>query len=209
MKKCLVLFLGLLMVFSTAVPALADVNFDITPFEETDTFEIEFDETDNSYRIKFVDDSDIWGVSFKDGDIGSLSAWMDVMVLEDYPPVIRIILLFGGEKENCTDKIIIKPDKTRYSFDVETESYTYDKNKIERAVLILTGDRIQMLKDIVDNDVFSVDCRFVGDRNIETNLFFTKNRRKQIEELYTLYEDSGALDNDFSVIEELFPCTIK
>ena len=81
--------------------------------------------------------------------------------------------------------------------------------------LILVGDINQLpsvgpgtvLKDMIDSNNFTVKMRLDGSkRKVDGSLDFDK---EEVTRIYNDYIASGALENDFSLIKTVFPCTIK
>lgn len=205
MKKQLALVITLLLVFIVSVPALA-VTFDLSPFENNANYEVEFDEMDDTGEIALVDGGVIFGKTEED-DEGFLMGDFDIKIIEDFPPVIRVTLLYMGEDWIFTDKVIIKPADTRYTFEVNCDTDIEDGEIFEMATLVLTDESIQMLQDIVDNNLSEVKCRLDGsERDVDFNLSFN------VEKLRIFLDDyraSGSLNNSFAAIREAYPCKIK
>lgn len=205
MKKQLALVITLLLVFIVSAPALA-VTFDLSPFENNANYEVEFDEMDDTGEIALVDGGVIFGKTEED-DEGFLMGDFDIKIIEDFPPVIRVTLLYMGEDWIFTDKVIIKPADTRYTFEVNCDTDIEDGEIFEMATLVLTDESIQMLQDIVDNNLSEVKCRLDGsERDVDCNLSFN------VEKLRIFLDDyraSGSLNNSFAAIREAYPCKIK
>ena len=212
MKKYLVMVIALVMVCAMAVPASA-VSFDLSPFENSENYEIEFDDMDDTGTITLKSGGTIFGARFSDeDDTGYVIGNFIVRIIEglpqvgDLPPVIVVYLNYVGDDWISTDEVIIKPADTRYTFEVKPNTSASDGKIVEQAVFVITDKSIQMLQDIVDNNVNAVRCRLSGDRDVDFALSF------DIEALGALLDDyraSGALDNDFQAFEMVYPCTIK
>lgn len=212
MKKCFALAIGLLLVCMFTVPALA-VNFDVTPFEKSENFKITYDDMDDTGEITFVEAEKNISLGITEEDnAGVVLLSTDIKLIENIPPLIRVAVWYSGEDWISANKIIIKPANTRYTFDANNGPvYTEvsDGRIVEQYVLVLTDESIQMLKDIVENELPTVKCRLSGDRSVDVEVMFSSEQRDAIKELYTLYEESGALDNDFSLVKQTYPCAIK
>ncbi len=205
MKKQLALVITLLLVFIVSVPALA-VTFDLSPFENNANYEVEFDEMDDTGEIALVDGGVIFGKTEED-DEGFLMGDFDIKIIEDFPPVIRVTLLYMGEDWIFTDKVIIKPADTRYTFEVNCDTDIEDGEIFEMATLVLTDESIQMLQDIVDNNLSEVKCRLDGsERDVDFNLSFNVEKLRIFPDDYRA---SGSLNNSFAAIREAYPCKIK
>lgn len=205
MKKYLALVITLLLVSAVSVPALA-ITFDLAPFENSDNYEVEFDEMDDTGEISLVEGGTILGTTEED-DEGFIWGDFDIKILEDFPPIVRVSLLYIGEDWIFTDKVIIKPADTRYTFEVDRDTDVEDGKIYEAFTLALTDESIQMLQDIVDNNVLMVKCRLDGsDRDVDCNLLFDTEK---LGVFLDDYRASGSLNNSFSMVKEMFPCEIK
>ena len=205
MKKYFALIITLLLVFVAAVPALA-ITFDISPFESSGNYEVEFDEMNDTGEITLVEGGTIIGTPEED-DEGFIFGDFDIKIIEDLPPVVRVSLLYIGEDWIFTDKVIIKPADTRYTFEVERDTDVEDGKIWEMFTLVMTDESIQMLQDIVDNDVLMVKCRLDGsERDVDCNLLFNTEK---LGILLDDYRASGALNNSFALFKEAYPCKIK
>lgn len=210
MKKILALVITLLLVSMLTIPALAAVNFDISPFENADKYQIEFDDMDDTGEIRLASGGTFLGTGDEDEDddgliIGSVS----ILILDSIPvpPFVVVHFSYIGDDWIFTDKVIIKPHDTRYTFEVNPSTDVDDGKIYESFPLVLTDESIQMLQDIVDNDVTLVKTRLVGsERSLDCKLIFDVDNLSQ---LLSDYKASGALDNDFDTLRELYPCTIK
>lgn len=205
MKKFLALVITLLMVSTMTVPALA-VTFDISPFENSENYEVEFDEMDDTGDIELVEGGAIIGFSEEDEE-GLFLGSLNIKITEALPPVLRVQMMYVGEEWIFIDKVILKPADTRYTFEVDCDTDVSGGKIYEMFNLIITDESIQMLQDIVDNNVPLVKCRLDGSkRDVDCKLLFDLEKLGQ---LLNDYKASGALDNDFDLIKENFPCTIK
>lgn len=205
MKKYLAFVITLFLVSTVSVPALA-ITFDISPFENSDNYEVEFDEMDDTGEIALVEGGSIFGTP-EDDDEGFILGNFDIKIVEDLPPVVRVNLLYIGEDWIFTDKVIIKPADTRYTFEVDRDTDVEDGKIYEMFTLVMTDESIQMLQDIVDNSVSMVKCRLDGsDRDVDCNLLFSTEK---LGIFLADYRASGSLNNSFDLIEEMYPCEIK
>lgn len=204
MKK-LISFLVLFIL--TVIPALADINFDISVFENSGNYDIEFDDMDDTGTIQPKEGNIIMGMP-TDGedDEGALFGYADIRITEGQPPVIRLSLLYIGEEWIFTDDVILKPADTRYTFEVN-RSTDVDGGKIyESFTIVITDENISLIKDIAESNTGLIRCRLAGDRDVDLNLIIDPS---MMSEMYELYVASGALNNDFSKIKLVFPCTVK
>ncbi len=187
-----------------AATAAAEVKFDISVFENNPDYKVEFDEMDDTGTIESSEDNAVAG-KVEDDD-GLILGSVDIKIVEDLPPIMRICLSYVGEDWIFTDKVILKPADKRYAFEVKRDTDVSNGNIIESFALVLTDESIQMVKDMIDSDNFIVKMRLDGDRKVDGSLIFD---REKLTQMYNDYVVSGALENDFSLVKTVFPCVIK
>lgn len=187
-----------------AATAVAEVKFDISVFENNPDYKVEFDEMDDTGTIESSEDNAVAG-KVEDDD-GLILGSVDIKIVEDLPPIMRICLSYVGEDWIFTDKVILKPADKRYAFEVKRDTDVSNGNIIESFALVLTDESIQMVKDMIDSDNFIVKMRLDGDRKVDGSLIFD---REKLTQMYNDYVVSGALENDFSLVKTVFPCVIK
>lgn len=205
MKKYLAMVITLLLVSIVSVPALA-ITFDISPFENSTNYEIEFDDMDDTGEISLVEGGMFFGLMDDEAEEGLLLNTIDIKITENNPPVIRLTFLYIGEDWIFTDKVIVKPADTRYTFEVRRDTDVSDGKIYEMYTLVMTDESIKMLEDIVNNEVSMVKCRLDGDRKVNCSLMFNLEKLAQ---LLDDYKASGALENSFVAIKTAYPCSIK
>lgn len=203
MKKWMVRLAAALLCCCAAT-AGAEVKFDISVFEKNPDYKVEFDEMDDTGEIESTEGNTVFGAGTDDD--GYVFGDVDIKILENHPPVMRVSLLYSGEDWIFTDKVILKPADTRYTFEVSRDTEVSDGKIYESYTLILTDESIQMVKDMIDSDIFIVKMRLDGDRKVDGTLLFD---REKLTQMYNDYLASGALENDFSAFRKAFPCTIK
>ena len=187
-----------------AATAGAEVKFDISVFENNPDYKVEFDEMDDTGTIESSEGNAVAGAG-EDGD-GLILGSVDIKIIENQPPIMRISLLYMGEDWIFTDKVILKTADKRYAFEVERDTDVSDGKIFESFTLVLTDESIQMVKDMIDSDNFMVKMRLDGDRKVDGSLIFN---REKLTQMYNDYVVSGALENDFSLVKTVFPCEIK
>lgn len=187
-----------------AATAAAEVKFDISVFENNPDYKVEFDEMDDTGTIESSEGNAVVGAG-EDGD-GLILGSVDIKIIENQPPIMRISLYYVGEDWIFTDKVILKPADKRYTFEVERDTDVSNGNIFESFTLALTDESIQMVKDMIDSDNFIVKMRLDGDRKVDGSLTFD---REKLTQMYNDYVVSGALENDFSLVKTVFPCVIK
>ena len=187
-----------------AATAGAEVKFDISVFENNPDYKVEFDEMDDTGTIESSEGNAVAGAG-EDGDGLKLGS-VDIKIIENQPPIMRISLLYMGEDWIFTDKVILKTADKRYAFEVERDTDVSDGKIFESFTLALTDESIQMVKDMIDSDNFMVKMRLDGDRKVDGSLIFN---REKLTQMYNDYVVSGALENDFSLVKTVFPCEIK
>ena len=200
---CIVVLVVALMLITLTCSAA--INFDISVFENNPMYTVEFDDMDDTGEIDLVEGGTFFGTTQED-DEGVVLGVLDMKIIEDLPPIIRLQIFYYGEDWVFTDKIIIKPDRLRYTFEVDGDTEVESGKIFESYVIALSDESIGFLKDIADGNIASVQYRLDGDRNVDGQLIFDAAIIKQF---YEDYLNSGALNNDFSNIRVSFPCIIK
>lgn len=211
MKKYFAFVVAIVLIFAVTIPAFADttafaeIKFDISPFEDSDKYTIEFDDMDDTGIITLNEGGYITAIF--DNDDGIILGQFDIKITESLPPILRLSFLYAGEDWIFTDNVIIKTANARYSFEVNRDTDVSGGKIYESFTIAFTDESIQMLQDIVDSDDHLVKLRLDGsNRDVDGQIIFTP---EQIKAFLDDYRASGALDNDFSLLKELRPCKIK
>lgn len=211
MKKYFAFVVAIVLIFAVTIPAFADttasseIKFDISPFEDSDKYTIEFDDMDDTGIITLNEGGYITAIF--DNDDGIILGQFDIKITENLPPILRLSFLYAGEDWIFTDNVIIKTANARYSFEVNRDTDVSGGKIYESFTIAFTDESIQMLQDIVDSDDHLVKLRLDGsNRDVDGQIIFTP---EQIKAFLDDYRASGALDNDFSLLKELRPCKIK
>lgn len=199
----------ILMAYFVSAFAAAEPNFDFSVFENNPLYEVEIDDMDDTGTISFAEDSDKVGafVGNVEDDEGLIIGSMDIRIVEGIPPILRLSLYYMGEDWIFVDDIILKPAETRYTFEIHRESEVLDGGSImEGGIVAITDVSSGLIEDIISGNVGSVRCRLSGDRDVDGQLLIDVESLKQ---MYNDYVEAGGLKNDFSVVNELYPCAIK
>ena len=205
MKKSIALLI--LVVLLATTTALAEIRFDISGFESSGKYDIEFDDMNDTGEIAPKEGGGLLGFPTADeSDDGLIVGSFDIKFVEDLPPLMRLSLYYEGEDWIFTDHVILKPADTRYTFEVDRNTKVSGGKVYEGFVVVFTDESIAMVRDIVENGVPSVRCRLDGERDVDLNLLIDLDT---LTDMYNLYVESGALENDFSKIKLAFPCAIK
>ena len=131
----------------------------------------------------------------------------DIRIIENAPPVVRLSILYIAENWAFIDEFIIIAGSNRYTFAVDCEREVLDGGNIAEAfVIALTDESIGLLEDIANSDSLSFSYRLSGDDDVDGDIYFIQD---SIGYLYESYVDSGALENDFSLMKPVFSCEIK
>ena len=205
MKRNFGILILVIVLFTVTLTCSAAINFDISVFEKNPKYKVEFDDMDDTGEISLVEGGSFIGTN-QDGDKGIVLATLSIKIIEEAPPVLKLKVIYYGEDWVFTDKVILKPDRSRYTFEVDRNTEIKDGMIFEIYTVVLTDESIGLLKDIVDGNIASVQYRLDGDRNVDGQLMVDVVNVKQF---YDDYLSSGALNNDFSMIKVAFPCTIK
>ena len=188
-----------------AVTATAEFKFDISVFENNPNYKVELDEMDDTGTIELNAENTILG-SVED-DNGAVVGSVDIVFIEDMPPLMRMALYYVGTEWVFTDNVILKLADRRYTFKVSLNTSASGGMIYEACALVLTDESIQLIKDMIDSNNFTVKMRLDGSkRKVDGSLNFDK---EEVTRIYNDYVASGALENDFSLIKTAFPCTIK
>lgn len=188
-----------------AATATAELKFDISVFENNPNYKVELDEMDDTGTIELNAESTILG-SVED-DNGAVVGSVDIVFIEDMPPLMRMDLYYVGTEWVFTDNVILKLADRRYTFKANRNTSVSGGMIYEACALVLTDESIQLIKDMIDSNNFTVKMRLDGSkRKVDGSLDFDK---EEVTRIYNDYVASRALENDFSLIKTVFPCTIK
>ena len=208
LKRLIAVIVTCVLLWSGA--ALAEIKFDISVFENDPNYEVEFDEMDDTGTIQFAEDSErsnIFMGTTDDEDGGMVIGFTDIRIAEGFPPSVRLSILYMAEDWAFIDEFIIIAGSNRYTFGVDCEREVLDDGNImETFVVVLTDESIGLLEDIANSDSLSFSYRLSGDDDVDGDIYFIQD---SIGYLYESYVDSGALENDFSLMKTVFSCEIK
>ena len=208
LKRLIAVIVTCVLLWSGA--ALAEIKFDISVFENDPNYEVEFDEMDDTGTIQFAEDSErsnIFMGTTDDEDDGMVIGFTDIRIAEGFPPSVRLSILYMAEDWAFIDEFIIIAGSNRYTFGVDCEREVLDDGNImETFVVVLTDESIGLLEDIANSDSLSFSYRLSGDDDVDGDIYFIQD---SIGYLYESYVDSGALENDFSLMKTVFSCEIK
>ena len=204
MKKIIAILIIAMLVIPSA---LAEINFDISVFEEAGLYDIEFDDMDDTGMITLKEGGIYWGLpSDEDASEGFLLGTLCLALVEGQPPAIGFTMLYSGEDWIFTDKVILKPGDTRYTFEVDADTEVSDGTIQESFLVVITDESFSLIEDIIESGGTNVRCRLSGDRNVDLEITFDKD---VLATMCEHYKASGALNNDFSILKQIFPCAIK
>ena len=208
LKRLIAVILTCVLLWSGA--ALAEIEFDISVFENDPNYEVEFDEMDDTGTIRFAEDSErtnIFMGTTDDEDDGMLFGVTDIRIAEGFPPSVRLSILYMAEEWAFIDEFIIIAGSNRYTFGVDCEREILDDGSIMEAfVVVLTDESIGLLEDIANSDSLTCSYRLSGDDDVDGDIYFVQD---SIGYLYESYVDSDALENDFSLMKTVYSCEIK
>lgn len=208
LKRLIAVIFTCVLLWSGA--ALAEIEFDISVFENDPNYEVEFDEMDDTGTIRFAEDSErtnIFMGTTDDEDDGMLFGVTDIRIAEGFPPSVRLSILYMAEEWAFIDEFIIIAGSNRYTFGVDCEREILDDGSIMEAfVVVLTDESIGLLEDIANSDSLTCSYRLSGDDDVDGDIYFVQD---SIGYLYESYVDSGALENDFSLMKTVYSCEIK
>lgn len=201
MKKFFAVLLTLCLMVSTT--ALAEIQFDITPFENDEAFQIEFDDMDDTGTIT----AGVVLLDVSEDSAYSVAGTVDVRIIENQPPVIRLTFMYIGDDWCFVDKMILKPGERRYSFDVKRDTDIMNGKVFEMFTVVITDDTIGLIEDLLKTDGTGIRYRMDGDEDVNGEFIIVG--MDDLQKLYDAYLASGALKNDFTAIKIVYPCDIK
>lgn len=205
MKRIISLLICMCICIVFPTPAFANVEFDISVFENNPAYTVEFDDMNDTGEITPAEGYIILGIA--DDDEGSLLGYFDIKIIENLPPTIRLMFYYIGEDWIFTEKLIIKIGDVRYTFEVDPDTDVEDGKIYEQFAIAITDENYAMLEHICNAEDFdAVRFRLNGDRDVDGYFIFDT---EVLHQMCTDYIASGSLENDFSLLSELYPCTIK
>ena len=119
-----------------AATATAELKFDISVFENNPNYKVELDEMDDTGTIELNAESTILG-SVED-DNGAVVGSVDIVFIEDMPPLMRMDLYYVGTEWVFTDNVILKLADRRYTFKANRETSVSGGMIYEACALVLT-----------------------------------------------------------------------
>jgi hypothetical protein len=195
---------GLAMLLGIALGCNAFAAIDLTVFENAEGVKYTYDDMDDSYTMEsetelvdlFVDLSGGLYVDVKGSD--AVCAMRLIMIAVN--PTGKQIGFNGA---------IIKTDLKKYSFDIsDAVDMSSSSAGLETGVLALGPTGIQMLKDVLDSTE-DVKVRYTG-KSKDIDFVMSDAQKSVINEILTLYTESGALDQEIlTSLETLYPVTVK
>lgn len=99
-------------------------QIDVSVFENKADYDVDMDDFDDTGEISFVGGDNMPSgtvIGNPDGDSGYISGELDIKIIDDGNIAApRMTLLYTGDDWIFTDKIIIKTESHRYTFDVDS-----------------------------------------------------------------------------------------
>ena len=186
-------------------------QIDVSVFENKADYDVDMDDFDDTGEISFVGGDNMPSgtvIGNPDGDSGYISGELDIKIIDDGNIAApRMTLLYTGDDWIFTDKIIIKTESHRYTFDVDRDTDTAGGKITELYTLVFTDESIQLLKDVIDDEDIMLDFRLSGDRKVDGNLMFLDI--DAVKEFYEDYVAAGGTKQDLSEVANSFPCEVK
>lgn len=224
-KRLLLSFFVLAALVNFTIQASAEI--DMSVFENNpDLYEVEIDEFDDTGEIKpdmeLLDNVAVFDLDsdhYKD----ALAVQFDIKLVDESGLAVpRIILVYLGEDWIFIDKVILKTDSNRYTFEVESETEVNDDGKVFEYVTIPLGDiSIQLLEDIRDQYyrlqgdtveeekyLISIEGRVAGSSG-QGDFSLTFKQADKIAQMYDDFVVAGGLEQDLALVDRVVPCEIK
>lgn len=187
-------------------------GIDTSIFENNTDYDVEIDDFEDTGLISFAGGDDrpsgILGGYLEDkDDKGYIYGSIDIKLIQEGEIAVpRMTLIYYGEDWIFTDKVIIKTNDHRYTFEGNCNTDNDDGKIYEICTLVLTDESIQLLKDLAEGNVSVMEVRFSGDRKVDGTIVFDHDA---MEELYEDYSAAGGLDQNLSMLHDSFPCDVK
>lgn len=198
----LVLMMGMCSVF-------AEMNFDISVFENDERFSVEFDDMDDTGEINLADSDFLFYGHCDEEGMGAFAFKLDIKIVNELPPVLRLHVMYLAEEWVFGDRLIIKAGENRYTFDIDRQTEVLDNGNIaEMFTICFTDESMKLLEDCIANP-YSVRFRYDGDSEVNGSIPLIDTMIENMKLFYDTYIASGAVNNDFSAIAEFYPCEIK
>lgn len=198
-----VLFISMLSIgFSLA-------EFDFSVFDDNDLFLVTRDKMDDSIFIFSKEDSPfskfisskfqvlanigIQGTERKNFEMAGL---LFDFLITDVSPKIKQVIFLVEDTRYTVEKIISMPSQVDYG------SPTYEVARVVCGPILF-----EMLDNIIENKITSIECRLVGNINIDGEIIVDVDSLKVIVDAY---KAGGGLSQDLlKDVENAFPVTVK
>lgn len=233
--------LGMTLAVCMLSSVTASASIDMSVFEgKPDMYEIEIDDFDDTGTITLLDEPDSYrsnasaSVYKDDGESFSISddlyVSFDIRIINDGELAVpRVSLLYYGEDWIFTEKVIIKIDDKRFTFELESATDTYNGKVYEGMELVCGTNGIQLLEqiakeyeenveeykdetDLERKELFqnsaSMKGRLAGS-SAEKDFFVSIRKANRVAQLYYDFVEAGGLEQDLRAVDEEFPCIIK
>ena len=206
-RKALTLLLALFIAASVVSNCMAE--FDYSVFDKK-RFNVAVDPMTDEGIIEYKKSEEWWGVMT---DSNKKLITLDIMLLPSTKYLLpngiaALRMRFYLDDLIKTTKLILLTDKTRYTIEVEgVEIIQYGTKKEEWVTIGFSDPLIQMVEEIIDKKITFIQYRLYGSVD-DIDGFITID----IDLLNTLYEyyiKAGGLEQVLSVIEFMYPISVK
>ncbi len=203
--KRLACFVTMLALVLTSVVSYATTAFDISVFENNENYVVKYDDMNDTGTIMFAGEGSYFtGETEKFGD--SVTGVIAAVLTESLPPTICIYIQYNGQDIISSEKIILKTDTTRYTFTVQSKT-DYESGKfVDVSCIAISDQSIEFLNDIASNNTSKVKFRIDGTVDVDGYIYLDPIT---LGMLYDDYIKAGALSEDFTIYNILYPCEIK
>ncbi len=215
-RKVAASILALSVLLASAGAAFAEFNYSV--FEESGQFVARVDAKVGAGNISFAKGhEEPFGDPTKDGELpdGTVPdntvpdsaapdsgnffyAGFDILMLPNAPAVLRAQFAVAGTLINAK-KLTLQPEETRYIFKVDSNPST---SNYEGIGLVFPSGSFPMIEEILEKGIASVKYVLSGDYDILGEI---PVNLESLQTVYSLYQEAGGLEQDFSGIDERYP----
>lgn len=210
-KKVAASILALVVLLASAGAALAEFSYCV--FEKSGQFVARVDAKVGAGNISFEKGhEEPFGDPTKDGEVPDSTAQdsaapgsgnffyagFDILMLPNAPAVLRAQFAVAGTLINAK-KLTLQPEETRYVFKVDSNPST---SNYEGIGLVFPSGSFPMIEEILEKEIASVKYVLSGDYDIAGEI---PVNLESLQTVYSLYQEAGGLEQDFSGIDERYP----
>lgn len=217
LKMTMNLVVMFLVISCFVFPIQAEAKIDMSVFENNKMYTVAYDEMEGNTVISISDMEEDCGSDMFIGGASddTTSKWaaigtFNILEVEDQPAVlIMTVYLISEEARIDCNKVILKSDDARYYFEVDSKSEGNSTDSYRESFnIVFTDESIGILRDMYkedETDSIHIKVRFKGNEDYDGELVFDKGLKK----MYNDYVASGGLEQDFTLLKQVFPSEVK